>query len=173
MDMYELIGNSVHCYFSRVQTFSNFDCFDEITYRVLEGTTTHFKMKGDVKIERLAKLNNIPGIMWSLFSNRKFEVCLLFVDWYYHAMTKQIPEKQVSAGPNCVYHTGFINCKKSHECFQDENVVRFRTFALTWRREANCTCSQKCFLSWHPETLVLGYSPWLGAKHHSFRFMYR
>ena len=71
---------SVHCYFSRVQTFRNFDCFDEITYRVLEATTSHFKMKGDVKIERLAKLNNMPGIMWLLFSNRKFKVCLLFVD---------------------------------------------------------------------------------------------
>lgn len=152
MDMYELIGNSVHCYFSRVQTFSNFHCFGEITYRVLEGTTTHFKMKGDVKIERLAKLNNIPGIMWSLFSNRKFEVCLLFVDWYYHAMTKQIPEKQVSAGPNCVYHTGFINCKKSHECFQDENVVRSH-FCINLKKRSEL----------HVQSNL----------NHSFRFMYR
>ena len=76
-------------------------------------------------------------------------------------MTKQI---SVSTGPNCVHHTGFINCEKSHECFQDENVVRFPTFALTWRREANCMCSQKFFLPWHSETLVLGYSPWLGAS---------
>lgn len=70
----------VHCCFSRVQTFSNFDCFYEITYRVLEGSTTHFKMEGNAKIEKLAKLNNMPGIMRSLFSNRKFDMCLLFVD---------------------------------------------------------------------------------------------
>lgn len=109
-------------------------------------TTTPFKMKGDVKIERLAKLNNMPGIKWLLFSNRKFKVCLLFVHWYYHAMTKQI---SVSTGPNCVYHTGFINCKKSHECFQDENVVRFPTFALTWRREEKRTASAVKNFSYH------------------------
>lgn len=160
----------VHCCFSRVQTFSNFDCFDEITYRVLEGSTTHFKMEGNAKIEKLAKLNNMPGIMRSLFSNRKFDVCLLFVDWYYHAITKQFPKKQLPTRPNCAYNTGVINWKKSHECSQDKNVVRFRT-VLHWREEEKGTAyAVKKFLI----VASRKYSPWLGAKHRRFfRFKYR